>query len=310
MNGNCSYTSYPKIWNLGHPSIDGLLDDEVIVEEKIDGSSFHFGWFDFGNGLELRCRSHGAQINILAPEKMFTEAVEFAQSTLQSIENGDLVVGDTIRCEYLKKPHHNSLHYDRIPRNHLIVFDINPFRETYFDYDEKKSYAERINLETVPLIYRGNVKDIQLFRSFLERESCLGGQKIEGVVIKNYKRFGRDGKALMGKFVSEAYKEVHDKEWRVANPSKNDVIQMLCDKYCTPARWAKSVIHLREAGEIENSPVDIGKLIKCCQEDFEVECIDEIREELLKYALPIIRRASTKGLPEWYKNELLKRQFE
>ncbi len=38
--------------------------------------------------------------------------------------------------------------------------------------------------------------------ALLEKESILGG-KVEGIVVKNYARFGKDKKVLMGKYVSE-----------------------------------------------------------------------------------------------------------
>jgi len=44
--------------------------------------------------------------------------------------------------------------------------------------------------------------------------------------------------------------------------------------------------------------------------DIEKECVDEIKEALFKWAWPQIRRASTAGLPEWYKERLLAMQFE
>lgn len=32
-----SWTSYPKVWNLGHKAIADLLRGEVVVQEKVDG---------------------------------------------------------------------------------------------------------------------------------------------------------------------------------------------------------------------------------------------------------------------------------
>ena len=65
-------SSYPSIYNLGHKAIVDLLNHPVIVEEKVDGSQF-----SFRKGLdgEVSCRSKGAQLNMLAPEKMFARAV-------------------------------------------------------------------------------------------------------------------------------------------------------------------------------------------------------------------------------------------
>ncbi len=70
---------------------------------------------------------------------------------------------------------------DRIPNKHIIGFDINPGYEQYLTYEDKKAEFERIGLETVPLLYSGELKDYDVCRKLLESTSILGGQKIEGV---------------------------------------------------------------------------------------------------------------------------------
>lgn len=299
-----SWHAYPSIFAIGHRALAELLLDPVIVEEKVDGSQFSFGLFDHDDGERvLHCRSKGAQLNIVAPEKMFTEAVEVAKSL-------PLTVGWTYRAEYLKKPKHNALAYDRIPEKHLIVFDINTDHEEYLSYQDKATECARLGLEVVPLVFEGMIESAEHFRSMIDRVSALGGQKVEGVVVKNYRRFGPDKKVLMGKFVSEAFKEVHASEWKAANPSRSDIVERLIDMLRTPARWHKAVQHLREQGQIEDSPRDIGLLIKEAKTDIEKECMELIAQKLAEWALPQIRRGVVRGLPEWYKDELVKRQFD
>ena len=298
-----SWHTYPSIFAIGHRALSELLLDPVIVEEKIDGSQFSWGLFDHEDGERvLHARSKGAQLNLVAPEKMFTEACEIIKAL-------PLTVGWTYRAEYLKKPKHNALAYDRIPTNHLMIFDINTGHEEYLPYEQKAAEAARLGLEVVPLIYEGRVGSAEQFRAMLDRVSALGGQKIEGVVVKNYARFGPDKKALMGKFVSEAFKEVHAAEWKISNPSKSDVVESLIEFLRTPARWNKAVQHLREAGNLEDSPRDIGNLIKEVQADIQRECSDLIAQRLAQWATPQIMRGVVRGVPEWYKEELLKRQF-
>lgn len=298
-----SWHSYPKLYAIGHRALAELLLDDVIVEEKLDGSQFSFGAF---NG-EIKVRSKGVQMHVDAPEKMFTKAVETVRNLYHASK---LVDGWTYRCEYLAKPKHNTLAYDRAPKGYLAIFDINTAEETYLSYGEKAAEAERLGLDVVPLIYRGRITDIQQFRAMLDRVSFLGGPKVEGVVVKNYNRFGPDKKALLGKFVSEAFKEIHQGEWRAANPTKADIVTALVQTHRTPARWAKAVQHLRERGVLTDSPKDIGALIKEAQSDVEAECKQDILDALWKYAWPQIARGVIGGLPEWYKEDLLKRQFE
>ena len=298
-----SWHSYPKIYNIGHRYLEDLLKTPVLVEEKVDGSQFSFGVFDG----ELKVRSRGQELCVDAPEKMFASAVESVKEVADR-----LLEGHTYRGEYLQKPKHNSLTYSRIPRRHIILFDINRAEEDYLSYGEKAYEAERLGFECVPALYCGMIESLEQFMAMLDTESVLGGVKIEGVVVKpvGYGLFGQDKKCLMGKFVSEAFKEVHKGEWKVSNPGKSDVLDALSLKYATEARWQKAVQHASENGVLDDSPKDIGTLIKLVPEDIKAECEAEIKEQLFKWAWPNIARRAVNGLPEWYKQRLLERQFE
>lgn len=298
-----SWHSYPSIYAMGHRYIADLLKEPVLVEEKIDGSQFSFGLDTDG----LRVRSKGCELNIDAPEKMFSQAVQTVKG-LKPL----LTPGWTYRAEYLTKPKHNTLAYSRIPKDHLIIFDINSGHEGYLAYENKKVEANRIGLEVVPKIYEGMINSVDEFRRFLDTDSVLGGQKVEGVVVKplNYGMFGLDKKCLMGKFVSEVFKEAHSLEWKESNPSQNDVLMRIGDSYNVQGRWMKAIQHLREQGRLDDSPKDIGVVLNEIPIDIEKECSDEIKAKLYEWAWPHLRRMVTRGFPEWYKERLLKLQFE
>lgn len=298
--------SYPSIYNIGHAAIADLLKGPVIVEEKVDGSQFSFRLNPETGYVE--CRSKGAQLNVVAPEALF----EMAVAMVLSIKD-KLTPGFTYRGEYLSKPSHNALCYSRIPKNHVIGFDLNTGLEVYMTRDQKREAFEAIGLECVPTLFEGVIEDVAHFRQLLETESVLGGQKIEGVVVKplGYDLFGRDKKVLFGKFVSEAFREVNAKVWHMEHRTKssNDILEVLCFAFGTQARWQKAVQHLKERGLIQNAPQDIGELMKEVPEDIAKECTEEIKEKLFEWAWPQIRRGFVKGLPEWYKEELLKSAF-
>jgi hypothetical protein len=296
-----AWSSYPKIFALGHRALLGIYEDEVIVEEKIDGSQFSFGMIDG----ELRCRSKGALLNLIAPEKMFIQAIETAKS-LAPILRPNWVY----RGEYLQRPKHNTLIYERIPKLHVIGFDIGCGKETYLSYEEKKAEFERIGLEQVPCLFKGKIENENLFRELLKNTSCLGAQLIEGVVVKNYVKMNPFGQLMVGKFVSEEFKEVHSSSWKERNPTKGDFIESLKESYSSPARWQKAVIHLRERGLLEGSPKDIGLLIKEAQRDILEECSLEIKDKLFDHFIGGLLRGTTGGIAQWYKEQLLKQSFE
>lgn len=298
-----SWTSYPKVFGMGHAAVAQVTDVPCRVEEKIDGSQFSFGLIDG----TLRCKSHGKELILDAPEKMFASAVE----TVVKLNDAKRLIPEwTYRGEALNKPHHNALAYDRVPQGNIILFDINTGEEAYLGYSALANEAERIGLERVPTIYMGMVTH-DMFEEWLKLTSVLGGQLIEGVVLKPIQPIYsiHDGKALMGKYVSEKYKEVHRKTWGDNNPKAGDILQRLTIALRTQARWNKAILHAREDGWLENSPKDIGRLIKEVQGDVENEEAEFITKTLRKWAMPHIRRAVVRGLPEFYKEQLLERQF-
>lgn len=317
-----SWHSYPSTYNMGHKAIADLLNHEVNVEEKVDGSQFSFGLIestdetkvihgyeiDGDNRMwELKLRSKGAIMHPDAPMDMFKAGVVHVKS-IQHL----LHPGWTYRGEYLAKPKHNALAYDRIPKGHVIIFDINDGEESYLSYEEKVAESNRIGLEVVPRLFRGTINSVEEFRRFLESTSILGGQQIEGVVVKpvGYDLFGTDKKVLFGKFVSEAYREVHSKSWREANPTRGDIVERLISGLSTPARYAKAVQHLRERGELSESVRDIGNILKEVQVDIAKEEKDLIAHTLYRHFIKDILRGASRGVPDWWKQRLLEAQFE
>lgn len=294
-----SINSYPSVMQLGHKMIKDIFSGEVLIEEKVDGSQFSFGIIDG----ELVCRSHKKVLILDAVEKMFEKAVEIVKTL-------PLNPGWVYRGEYLQKPKHNTLVYSRIPVGHIIIFDIQTDIETYLPYDHKVIQAKNIGLECVPLMYKGVVDNFEIFKSFLEKESVLGGTKIEGVVVKNYNLFTAEKKVAMGKYVSEKFKETHGNDWKNRNPSSKDFEEILLGNYRTEARWRKAIQHLREEGLLEGSPKDIGALVREVPSDVRKECEEEIKNSLFGHFWPRIARGLVRGLPEFYKDELGKSAFD
>ena len=300
-----SWNSYPSIYNLGHKAVKDLFTAPVLVEEKVDGSQFSFGVFIVDGQPVIKCRSKGAEIDVYDPAKLFGPAVEVVKE-LAPI----LTPGWTYRAEYLRKPKHNVLVYDRIPAKHLILFDIATGNEDYLPRFMKEREAARLGLEIVPVFGLGMTYKVADLHSLLDTVSILGGQKIEGIVLKSPTLYGPDKKPLIGKYVSPAFKEIHKGEWREQNPTSGDIVNDLIKKLKTPARWNKAIQHLREDGVLEDDPRDIGRLMKEVPTDILKEEEHYIKQRLFDYAWPKIKRGVTGGLPEYYKQILVTKQFE
>jgi hypothetical protein len=299
-----SWHSYGKVWALGHPKVKNIFQGWVVVEEKLDGSQWSWG---VHNG-ELKLKTHTKERHYPVDDKLFKAA---ADKVWDLFQQGLLVEGYTYRSECITRPKHNCLAYDRCPDGYMVLFDVETSQGQFLGPDEKHKEALRLGIEPVIAFYRGDGKLLteDTLKGYLENISLLGGQKIEGVVVKNYSQFIEDGKVMMGKYVSEKFKEVQKSDWKKSNPGQGDIIMELIEQYRSEARWNKAVQHLKEDGECESDPRDIGKLVRLVCKDVHEECQEEIKEKLFKWAWKKINNGLTKGMPEWYKQQLLEQQF-
>jgi hypothetical protein len=309
--------SYPQIFNVEHPAAQPVLGAECYVEEKVDGSQLSFKLADPPEGATpfvfpgVEMRSKGKQLIIDPPEateKLFVEAVRQVKARTDLLRPGYVYRG-----EFLRAPRHNTLKYDRAPKGNVCIFDVyDRVAARWLTPGEKAAEAERLGFDVVPLLHTGPVNKGALL-GFLDRESYLGGVKVEGVVLKpvGYDLYGRDGKPVFAKWVSDQFKEAHRGEFRNANPHGGDILARLGDTYRTEARWRKAEQHLREAGVIglEPAPQDIGPILVEVARDIEREAKDEILRDLWKWAWPAIKRSAGRGLPEWYKARLFSTAF-
>lgn len=286
--------SYGKVWNLGSPPIDGILDKPLSVFEKIDGSQLSVGIIEG----ELRARSRNQDISY-DPPKMFAPSLD----ALKSLPLNPAYI---YRGEALAKPKHNALAYERVPMHHFILWDIDlDHQGRRMEWEDVEIEAARLGLECVPCFCRSALLSFEDVQGFLRKRSILGGP-IEGIVLKTAKRsiwFGEDGKELMGKYVSASFREKN----KVAHDPGKGIIELLCEQYRSPARWAKAVQHRREAGELDLP--DIGPLMREIKADLLEECRAEIADRLFKHFWPSIERASVRGFPQWFKEELAKGTF-
>ncbi len=294
-------TAYPKIFIIGTDYIREIFDGEVEVTEKIDGSQFCFGKIKG----QLYLRSKGAMLYQENPEKMFKEAIDYIVSIKDYLPNNI-----TFYSEYLKTPRHNVLKYNRVPQNHLILFGV-------IDTAQRcllsiQHYAEQFGIESVPVLYRGKIISPEQLTALLDTESILGGTKIEGVVVKNFNKAfllgGQPIPLMAGKFVSEKFKETAKEKWGKEHTRGGHFLTFL-ESFKTEARWQKAIQHLRDSGKLENSPRDIGNLLKEIQKDITEEEKENIKNFLWNENKGDIFRYATKGFPEWYKSQILKSAF-
>ena len=314
--------SYTKVLTLGARGTERALVGPVVVQEKIDGSQFSFGVDTDGN---IGCRSHHKQLSLDAPTKMFAPAVEHVLRMSEILRGCSSTYGECwFYCEYLQKPKHNTLAYERIPKNHLLLFDayiggdwryspswIEPTKPTC-EYSRLKFMdwlARTLEIDVVPELHRGEITVDEL-KALLATPSFLGGQTVEGLVIKNYNELialGGRTYNVFCKLVNESFKERHQKDWK--KRSSKGKLEAYLESFRAEARWIKAVQRMREEGTLEYQPRDIGTLVGLVQADIKEEETENIKEELYRLYISDITRTAIRGLAEWYKAQLFSRQL-
>lgn len=299
MSEGFKLPDYGKVWNLGHPEVASIFDGPVVAQEKIDGSQFSF-MRDAAGDLHFRSR------NALVYEGdggMFSLGCVAVRRC-----SHDLPEGLVVRGEYLAKPKHNTIAYERTPCMHIMLFDASDLHGNWLARAELEALADVLGFEVVPEV----VVDVQSaddLERVTEGSSVLGGP-MEGVVFKAYGRHDTRGHLLKAKYVRPRFRELNKQESPAKTASQGDVVEALTARHRSEARWEKAVYRLRDRGELTNSPKDIGPLLAEVVRDAEEELAEDAKRVLWHWAKGRVLRGVRAGLPEWYKARLLAQQFE
>lgn len=299
---------YTKVIRFGDRKVQDILRDNIVVQEKFDGSQL--SWMKDYDGT-LRIRSKSQEIDQSSPGN-FDKAVEHLRAYQDA-----MIPGMIYRGEYLRVSRQNVIQYDRVPRGHIVLYDVQS--EHYVSPARLKAEADAMGLDYAETLYEGRGARFteDMLEAELSKPSMLGGMR-EGVVIKSLDRIGGwvadrgrtvwvhdvGGLPLMAKVVSEQFKEVR-KRPRVQRDQ--GVAEQLGEQYATKARWAKAVQRLREAGRLTNSPRDIAPIKGEVVRDMLEEEGELIASKLLKAYKKQLAKGATSGLAEWYL-ELLKEE--
>jgi hypothetical protein len=293
--------SIPKIYSFGTRHTNGILNGQVVIEEKYDGSQFTFGVTDD----KLWCRSKNSVLEGVEPG-MFEPAVNTARELHR---RAALVEGWVYCCEFLAKQKHNVLCYSRTPKGFLVLYDVRGASGLWLNSATKIELANTLGLEPVQVFCQVKTTEFDMpvvQKNMLAMDSSLGGVKVEGIVIKNYGRSHGErgvGWPMTAKIVSDAFKEKHTLKQPKAEP--NEFIQVrLINSLRTEARWLKAVQHLKESGALKNDNCDIGPLCKEVQGDVLAEETEWIKQQLFDEFSREITKGVVNGLAQWYQKKL------
>lgn len=246
------FHKYKKIYRLGHDENAEIFsdpEDEIVIQEKIDGGNFRFailnGKVIIGSRTQQLTDDEGNDSNM---NKMFIRCANYVREQIKDKDlskyEGLLFYGEN--CV----KHTISYDWEEIPP--FLGFDILDLTTgKFYGYGDVQLVYGFLNLPMVPHFRTCKVKDLPQIDDDLvpiskyARDSAPD-RKAEGLVFKNYR------KQIMAKYVRDAFKEKNAEAFG-GTPKYNKVDETqnadFLFKFCTNARIEKAIFKRLEQGD-------------------------------------------------------------
>jgi len=300
--------SYPHVRHVADPTVEGIYEGEIEVEEKVDGSQFRIHLDTAG---AIHFGSHRLDFPSFQNNGMFQKAVDICIKNLEKVIGVARKYDMYIFTEFVGKKKQNTLTYDKTPDSFLIVFDVLA-DQRWYNREDKEQIARIFGFDCIPRLWLEDGKRLSAFviDELLKNQSYLGGTQIEGIVVKNYGKFfdptkyqWNEGNFLIGKYVRQEFQEMNQKE----HAGEHASIDKLRGRYNTSARWDKAIQKLTEEGKLVHNMKDLALIIPEVKADIKEECEEDIKTELYKLYGRQVIGSGVKGLPEYYNKKLLEK---
>lgn len=194
---------YQHVERLGHADVEGLLDGEVVVQEKLDGANMTVALLPEPYGLTI-CSRNQAIYHSGEVINDFNGAVQWVLDS----KIPDLLkhFPDWIlRGEWLVR---HSINYPKDALKKFYVFDVQVEDGTYLHVDEYSLVLSKFDVPMVPLltVYSEGVS-AKVLGEQSASESLLGDVGREGIVVKRYDYRNKWGRVVWGKVVAADFRE-------------------------------------------------------------------------------------------------------
>lgn len=146
-----------------------IFDNEIIVYEDIQGSKICVNWD--GKSFSIRPKSiSNDPINMvdLAMQNYYNHAINYFNS-LDNRVKGLLNKNWYYIFEYFPDQQPGNIHYNRVPKNNLVLTSISKNGKFNYTMEEIDEYARLFNVDSLPVIFKGKLseKSIEAIKYFL-----------------------------------------------------------------------------------------------------------------------------------------------
>lgn len=153
-------------------SLDFLIDQEVVVSEKLDGQNTTIYPDNVSHARSIDGRYHSSQSMM----KSLTNNIHF------NIPYGHRLCGENVYAKH-------SIFYDQLTA-FFYLFSIWNEKEECLSWDETVEWAQILGVQTVPVLYRG-IWDEEKIKACWTGKSLFGPEQ-EGYVIRLASSFSLD----------------------------------------------------------------------------------------------------------------------
>jgi len=285
---------YIDINRIGSPDNCSIFDhdeDELVIEEKVDGGC---GCFFLKDGLIHVC-SRNRDLTAENDKQTFQESQKWIYHQLQHKEVSSQFY---YYFEHMQK---HTIDYGKTRETTPIIgFDIKPKegifgrRPAYLGRRAKEAEFNRLGIPCISLKWMGLVKDFknQDINELL-KTSAYYEKEPEGIVIKNYQRANDEGNQMFAKIVREDFKELNRAVFGELKKDKNDSERFI-ELFLTDARIKKRIHALvQEQGLLLKRSLMQFLVIESLKDIFKEE-LPLVMKETKELNFPIIKRKAAK----------------
>lgn len=246
------FTKYPHLEKSGSKEVEGLLDGEVFIFPKIDGTNASV-WF---TPEGLKAGSRNRELSLDNDNAGFYNAIIKDENVANYLAANP---SHTLYGEWLVP--HTLKTYEEDAWRKFYIFDVLD-RDTgkFLPFDQYVDKLDGYNLNVIrPIAIVRNPTENTLLKS-LERNTFLiqdGKGMGEGVVAKNYNFVNKFGRVTWLKVVTNSFKARHNKEMGAPKlENKKIVEQSIVDKYIDKHAVEKEYSKIvNENGSFENKHI-------------------------------------------------------
>lgn len=236
-----NFFKYPKIYNLEHKNAVGVLDGNVILQEKYDGKNFRIA----RDKEEILWGSHHVIRNT---SDEFIVAKDMLTPLMVYVPENWILFGEIINDHNIKEMKTKHIRYGEKFR--VIIFDV--MQGGIFLHPDKFSWLRDVGFDVIDnYVYLGSPKEAaeKIVKSMQD-------YKHEGLVLKNYER------QIFAKIKLPKFRELERGrgEHKYIKDRQNINEWLFLETYITRERVIHGIQRLEERGEYEASKKIMPKL--------------------------------------------------